>query len=244
MGSGSPPGSANPTAVEYGVPPPVPQPRAGRRPGVVLRELDQAGRAAGHLGLRGRLRLLRELPKREGRVPQAGSAASCSVRSERLEGAVCEQRACGFGLGAELVLADEVRVVGVREPVGVRHAARRRAHAPRARGRSLRRRTPRGTPRSHPALRVRGEWDSRSTTPHAHVGRGRHAADRRSSRVERRSHLEVRSRAAQQARAEETRPGGRRSGNMVERPHLWPGGRSGGGPSRSSTPASVRTAIA
>ena len=170
MGSGSPPGSANPPPWSMGSRRRFLNPcRTTARSR--LRELDQAGQAAGHRGLRkGRLRLLRELPKREGRVPQAEQCRVLQRRGERLEGAVCEQRACGFELqSCGAALADEVRVVGVREPVGVRPQ-------PGDERTLLSARTVSAAPDTEvrldriPALRVRGGVGFTVDHSHAHAG--------------------------------------------------------------------------
>ena len=135
---------------------------------------------------------------------------------------------------------------GRRWPAGWRPpAARRRAHAPRARERSRSLRRRRGTPRSRPSSsRRRPSGTSRSIDPHAHARRGGDAADERGAGVERRRAPRD---AASAARSASRRRGTPRAGTrdrQQARATTRPGGRSSGSPSRETTPASVSTSIA
>ena len=134
-------------------------------------------------------------------------------RRESLERSVGEQRVRGLQLRAGgAALADEVRVVGVREPVrlgpqpGDERALLERQHGlGRARHREVRL-------DRIPALRVRGGVGLAVDHAHPHARGGGHAADERSAAVQRRPHLQVRrARPAQRARAEEGAPQIRRA---------------------------------
>ena len=117
-------------------------------------ELDEPRQAPLHGRLRRRwARPRRELPQRHRRVPETEVRCLTQRLRERLERAGALEGPCRVELPLRCPRrADEVRVVGIREPVRLGSASRRRRSSPRARGRRRRLRPRAGTPRSPPTL--------------------------------------------------------------------------------------------
>ena len=175
MGSESPPGSAGPPPWSMESRRPILKP-AGTRFALLVRQLDQPGEPAGHGGLRHRrVGPRRELPQGERRVAETELGRTLQRRGQVLERPAFEQRARGLELRARrTALPDEIRVVGVREPVRVRaKPCDEGAFLEREHGLRCPRR-PRGTPRSRPS--------SSRRQPSASRGRSRACERRRPTR--------------------------------------------------------------
>jgi hypothetical protein len=197
-------------------------------------EGDKARQAAGHRRLRDRWIGLRgELAQGKRGIPEPELGGRVERGREVVERAHLQECARGVELRARrAALADEVRVIRVGEPVGVRAQAGDESplfeHE-----HGVRRPRDREVPLDRlPALGIRSRMRVAIDHPHPNAGRRGDAPDERRARMERRADLEVR-----RPRATE-RPGAEERASQVRGTTARPGDHPSRGPVDRKTVAS------